>query len=205
MRRGSGEDERRDREEGRSHLTDQEVARFAEGELSAEERASVETHLADCEPCRREVTEVSLFLGRDRAGRRRWLGGTAVAATAAAVLLVVAWPTGTSDPGGPVLRGPGAHDALPTITALAPVEDTPVSRDSLIFVWKSVDPEAYYRVTVATEEGATVWRGETSDTSLTVAAAPGLEPGGTYYWFVDALLPDGRESTTGVRSFRLRR
>lgn len=187
------------------HFDSQEVALYAEGGLSDEQRAAVESHLADCEACRREVTEVSLFLQRKRSGRRGWLAPTVSAAAAAILLLVILWPGTLADDGDRALRESGRVEGLPSIGVVTPGAGSTVLPDSVIFAWRSAGSEAFYRLTLATEEGAVVWRQETADTTVTLPGETELERGESYYWFVDALLPDGREATTGVQRFRLER
>lgn len=190
-----------------SHLEVSRVAAYVERALSAEERAAVEAHLAECATCRQEVSDTALFLGR-RARRRAWrrAGRAAVPlAAAAALLLVLGTPDGTDRSAAERLRDPAGLDAggLPVIEAVAPEEDAVLPADSIGFAWGAAGDEVLYRITVATEEGGVAWRGESLDTVVVLPDGVELEPGRAYHWFVDALLPDGREATTGVRRFRV--
>ena len=182
-------------EDREDHLTEGMIAAYVDRRLGADERRGVEAHLAGCDDCRAEVVEVSRLVG----GRRRtWVvatGGLGVAA--AAVLVIALLPRGVT-PDGPVLRsGP---DGTAAIAAVAPPEAATVPADSVRLVWRPAGAEASYRVTVTDARGDPVWSAGTADTAIT--AGPALMPGTLYYWYVDALLPDGHTATTGVRSFR---
>jgi hypothetical protein len=48
-----------------------------------------------------------------------------------------------------------------------------------------------------------VWTESTSDTTLAPRAAAKLSRGGSYFWYVDALGPDGRSATTGVQRIQI--
>lgn len=192
-------------EHGNGHPCGERVAAYVERKLTAEERTELEAHLAECAECRREVAEVALFLRRGGSRRRGWLAPSIAAAAAAALLVVLLWPDGVGEQRGGVLREPGAPEGLPPIAAVSPGPGTAVPPGSLVFTWRSVDSDAFYRLTAATAEGEVVWRVETGDTTAVPPAGTRWERGETYYWFVDALLPDGHEATTGVRRFRIAR
>ncbi|HLL76116.1 MAG TPA: hypothetical protein VK421_12730 [Pyrinomonadaceae bacterium] len=65
-----------------SHLDADEIAAFGEGALPAAARARYAAHLADCDDCRRSVTEVALAAGAaDRVEERERVGVAAAAAT----------------------------------------------------------------------------------------------------------------------------
>jgi hypothetical protein len=155
----------------------------------------VEAHLAQCDECRAEVVDVVRMF---RMRRRSWIVPTAgVGIAAAAVLVITMMPRGVP-PNGPVLRnGPAGMAA---ITMIAPADSATVPVDSVRLVWHPAGADASYSVTVTDLRGDAVWSAATSDTAITAGAA--LLAGTAYYWYVDALLPDGHTVTTGVRSFR---
>ena len=62
---------------------------------------------------------------------------------------------------------------------------------------------AQYRLTVADSTGGIVWSAESADTLLIPGPEAGLRAGAAYFWFVDALIPDGRTRTTGTHRFRI--
>lgn len=72
----------------------------------------------------------------------------------------------------------------------------------LRFVWRSAGPAATYRLTLTDPSGAPVWTSSAPDTAVVLAETVKLEGGRAYFWYVDALLPDGRSATTGVQQFR---
>ena len=74
-----------------------------------------------------------------------------------------------------------------------------VSRDSLVFRWRSEGTGVHYLLTVTDENGDVLWTAGTSDTSLALPLDVGLVPGQRHFWYVDALLEGARSSTTGVR------
>lgn len=189
-------------EDWTGHPDGEQVAAYVERKLTSAEREELEAHLAECADCRREVAEVTLFLRRERSGRRRWLIPSLATAAAAALLLIVVRAGDVDDPGGTRFREFGEAEALPAIEAVSPAPEAVLPPGEESFTWRAAGADAFYRLTVATEEGGVVWREETADTSASLPADIRLAPGRTYYWFVDALLPDGREATTGVRRFR---
>lgn len=177
------------------HLAESVIAAYVDRHLGAGERRGVEAHLAQCDECRAEVVEV-VRMARMR--RRSWIVPTAgVGIAAAAVLVITMMPRGIT-PVGPVLRN--GHAGTTAIAMIAPADSATVPADSVHFVWHPAGAEASYSVTVTDLRGDPVWRGGTTDTAITAGAA--LRSGTAYYWYVDALLPDGHTVTTGVRSFR---
>lgn len=188
----------------REHPGSEEIVAYLEGGLPPPERSSIEAHLAECRPCRREATEVGLFLrGRRRRRTRRVAATAAAAAIAAVVALVIVAPWKADDSVSTVLRTrPGAEEGLPRIEALMPVQDEVVSVDSIRFGWRPVAADAFYRLTVMDDAGGPVWEATTPDTLLAPPSSAPLEAGRRYFWYVDAALPDGGEATTGVRGFR---
>jgi hypothetical protein len=91
------------------------------------------------------------------------------------------------------------------LAAVSPPNDAAVAPDAVTFVWHAAGPDAHYRLTLTEPNGRTAWTAETSDTMLRVPPGIALARDRTYYWYVDALLPDGRSATTGVRRLRTAR
>jgi hypothetical protein len=85
---------------------------------------------------------------------------------------------------------------------LAPAEGATVPGTAPLFVWSSVDGAAY-RLTLTDERGDVVWTTERPDTTVAPPPSVRLLSGRTYYWSVDALLRDGRSTTTGFHGFRV--
>lgn len=181
------------------HLESGEVASYLDRALAPREQARVETHLADCAACRREVVEVSR-LRHASGSRRRWFYFAPAAAAAAILILVLAHPA--NPPGrGPVLRD-GRGEPGPTVALVAPGDSAAVNAAGLSFTWRSAGRDASYRITLADERGDVVWSAATSDTALVPSTQ--LRAGKRYFWYVDALLPDGRSVTSRVRRLTLR-
>lgn len=72
------------------HLEAGTVASYLDGRLSPSVTAEVESHLAECPSCRREIVELEDVVRPRRRGRRVYLAG--LAAAAAAALLIVGFP-----------------------------------------------------------------------------------------------------------------
>jgi hypothetical protein len=192
------------------HLESEEVAAYLDGGLSAKERARAESHLAECDICRAEVVEVSRLLATPAPARRpfpRW-PAAALAAAAVIAMLFLLRPadvllrpdTETLRVAEPAIR-PDGVESIPVIT---PPADTPVPAEDLAFAWHSAEPEALYRFTLTEETGEVLWTVATSDTALALPGGLDLRAGGTYFWHVDALLPDGRSATTRVQRLTTR-
>ena len=183
---------------GSFHLENGRLAAYLDRRLSADERAQVEAHLADCADCRAEV----VALGRLRRRLARpspWVIGPALAAAAvAAFLLLGRPPAGPGD--APVLRG--GDEVGVTVVPVGPGPGAVVAADMLAFTWRATAPDASYHVTLTDSSGALIWSGVTSDSSTTLPGAVRLLAGTRYYWYVDVLLPDGRTGTSGAQELR---
>lgn len=187
------------------HLGAEQVAAYAEGRLPHEHRGEVEAHLAECASCRREVTEVVRFMQREARKGRPWKLAIPLAAAAAVVLAAVfALPERDEMGGDPVFRnGPeAASEDVPALEIVSPGEGAPTGEDPLVFSWRSAGRDAMYRLVLADETGDPIWERSTADTSLALPGDVRLEPGRPYFWYVDALMADGRSATSGVRELR---
>jgi putative zinc finger protein len=182
------------------HLESGEVASYLDRALSPAEQAQVETHLADCAECRGEVIAVSRL--RHTRSRPRWLIlGPAVAAAAIALFLF-ARPAETPAP-GTVLRE-GEEPPRATVALVAPAEGAAIPTRSPTFTWRSIGAGVSYRLTLTDERGDVVWTATSSDTTGHAPSDVRLQAGRQYFWYVDALLPDGRSVTSGARQFTAR-
>jgi len=182
-----------------THLTAGDLAGYLDRVLPPPERQRVESHLAECDECRAELVQVARVVRGRR--QRRWMIALPAAAAAGVALLLLVRPVATP-PGEPVTRGGGDEPGATVVAVAAPVEDAVVPRGGTTFVWRPLREEASYRVTVTDATGGVVWTGSTSDTALALPPTVSLAGGRSYFWYVDALLPDGRSATSGVRSFR---
>lgn len=184
------------------HLESSEIAAYLDRALPPSERAQVEAHLADCAPCRRESIEV-LRVRNSMRRRSRWVVIPPVAAAAAVALFLLVRSGGIPGPTPPVLRD-GGDGSIPRVVLVSPPDSGVVGAQRVSFVWRSVGPGVSYRITISDPKGDIVWSAAASDTSARVPASVSLRPS-SYYWYVDALLPDGRSITSGVHPFSVTR
>ncbi len=188
------------------HLSGAELAAYLDGKLEEGEKRRVQSHLADCDSCREEVVELTALFHADTR-RRRWTVGVPAAAVAAIAAVLLLSPLVQDGRDGPGERMRGSEwaserEAVLEVEALAPAPGVMVTPDSIRFSWEGLEPDATYRLTLTDEGGDPLWVHETSGTTVLLPQDVGLQPGGTYLWFVDALLADGRTATSGVLSFR---
>jgi putative zinc finger protein len=186
---------------GGVHLESSEIAAYLDRALPKSERDRVESHLADCAQCRRESVEVLRVRNRMRR-RSRWLVIPPVAA-AAVVLFVLVRAGAIPGTTPPVLRD-GGDGPMPRVVIVSPPDSGAGGSEHMSFVWRSVGPGVSYRITISDPKGDVVWSAAASDTTARVPASVQLRRS-TYYWYVDALLPDGRSITSGVHPFSVTR
>ncbi len=192
-----------------SHLSAGDVAAFVDGRLSADQRSSIEAHLAVCADCRGEVAAVSTLVESAPAPARRrtrWpMVGTGVAAAAAAVLLLVVLPR-TRDgrrPATPVDER-ASSSATQTIEIVSPPPAGEVARESLRFAWRRNEVSSY-RFFLADSAGAPVYTTSTRDTTVVPPPTLGLVAGAVYFWNVDGLRADGTSVSSSHAAFTIRR
>lgn len=187
------------------HLESTRLAAYLDRALAPPARAEVEAHLAGCPECRAELVDLDRILA-DRRTTPPWRWGAAAAVLAAAALVgvLLVRPGGEEPDSGRVLRGRQASlaDSAARVAMVHPTPDAVVPVDSLVFSWRSSEEDASYRFTLTDERGDVVWQAATADTTLRVPPRAGLKPGAEYYWYVDALLSNGRSVTSGIRGFR---
>ena len=184
-----------------SHPDAEELAAYLSAGLPLVERDRLESHFAHCHVCRAEMLSARKLL-RD-APRSGWR--FAVPAAAAILAMLLLNPVREREreaPGGFHEREAPTSDST-TIQAVQPGEGASVAPVHVEFAWRARGSDPLYRVTVTDVSGGVVWVGETSDTTLAIAAEVSLRPGAQYLWYVDALDVDGRSATTGIRRFRV--
>src|SRR3990172_3706923 len=186
---------------GITHLTAGQVAAYLDRTLPDPERSAVESHLAECVPCRQELVGVRRSV-RVVPHWRRWYTLAPLAAAAAAAVIVVGVgraPWGGTD----VVRTAAPPDeGVLRYAAVAPRDSATVSPEAVVFTWHSAGAEGTYRLQVTTPGGSEVWTLTTADTTAVLPREVVPERGQAYFWSVDALLPDGGTATTGWREFR---
>lgn len=180
------------------HISDAELAAYMDRNVASADRERIESHLADCDECRRHLIEARTVLGG--IGRTRTVRIATILAAAAVVLIFVRfemWPTRESAM-APLARG---RTSSAEITAHGPSGD--VSGKGLKFVWSPVSGTVSYRITVSRSDGTPLWSQSTMDTAVTLPLSVVLRHGQTHLWVTDALLLDGTTRSTGLREFRV--
>lgn len=193
-----------------NHLSDIELAAFAEGGLGPDQRRNVAAHLDGCEACRADLV-ATLRLAEETGAepkhpRPTWhrtaIGiGVALAAGLAAIVVVrqVREPNSVT-----VVRAPAAPtDRSRRVAAIAPQEGVVAESTDLRFTWHAHNADSY-RFTLMLNDGTPAWTIETSDTSLLLPPQVTLDRGRTYFWRVDAMA-DGITASTGVLRLELPR
>lgn len=183
-----------------THLTAEDVAAFLDRHMTAAERASAQTHLADCRLCRDEVTSVRRLM-RTGPTVRRILIPAGLAAAAAIAFAALTLGRGADLPGERVRSQATTVETAGTIAARLPVDGDTISLAKPSVVWSPVAGEPTYRFTLTDGSGQPLWTSTTTDTSVTLPSQVILKPRQTYFWFVDALRANGRAASTGVRRF----
>jgi predicted anti-sigma-YlaC factor YlaD len=182
-----------------NHLTDHELTAYLERSHSSEERDAIESHLADCDACQAEVLALTRLFRKRRVRKRWYLGGPLAAAAAAAAVLVFSPSPERSEE--PVLRDSNDGSLAVSLVAVSPNDGDSVAGNTITFTWRRNESIGQYRFTLTASDGAEVWSADIADTMLFLPDSVNLLPAASYFWYVDALLPDGRTATTGVRRF----
>ncbi len=190
------------------HLVAEDLAALLAGDVSARERERLEAHLAECSICCDEFVDMAR-IERERKRARRGRQGRAlipVALGLIGVAVLVARPTFDRDE-GPSFRASDspAFVAAEPLAARAPDDAAEVPRDSLVFVWRPVEPDAFYTITLTDDRARPVWRGATRDTLIMIEDDVDLARGARYLWSVTALLSTGESiAMDEVRRLRIR-
>jgi len=185
-------------------LTPHEVAAFLEGRLEGDELTRVESYLADNPSARQELIKASRIIQsapqREVKRSRRFYPLVGLAA-AAAIALVFIQPGDVKQISVPVsTERRGVGDAPEQVVLVSPLDGGEIKDRALPLTWHAVDG-ATYRIFISDASGNSVFKTSTSDTSLVLPET--VKSGGTYYWSVDAISPDGSSSTSGYHEFRL--
>lgn len=206
-----------DEDRDTAHLSAERVASYLDDYLTPTERDAALAHFAVCADCRREMTEArrvlttssSAFSPSVRAPRasRRILVVIPAAVAAVLAFAVVTPRLRERSEAIVVTRAPDRvpqSEAVARLATVSPAEDAAFvpGRDS--FVWRAATGDAEYRLTVMDGTGGIVWSKSTADTSAMLPGDVRLTSGHEYYWSVDALLADGRSSTTRSHHFSIR-
>lgn len=189
------------------------LAAYVEGNLPAEQRPSIESHLADCSRCLEVVgllcRELDALPGEavspqllTQAERRqapadtrpkRWRSSPLLAAAASAllavpVLMFVAGRGGAPVPGDPAIpeatRRAAPSSAAPVL--LSPLAGAVVDPENLEIRWTAVPGSHFYDVRIVSDEGDPVAEQRVSGTEWRLPASTALAPHARYYVTVDA-------------------
>ena len=182
-----------------NHLSAEDAAGFLDGRLPRDDRVRIETHLAACRECRDDLGASARLMP---ASSTSWPISQIVTGIAAAALITFAVRLATAPGNSPDLERAGqASDVQPLAQFPADGAVIPVGR--VVFTWSAAVPQGSYRVTVTDSLGSTVWSAASRDTTVPVPSTARLVAGHAYYWYVEALLPDGRRRSSGVHRIRI--
>ena len=182
----------------RDHLSAPQLAAYVGRSLSTEDREIAVDHLAVCAQCRDEALASARVLRSERARRAKRVGAPAAAAAALAVVVLVFGPRALTESTEPILReGDSGAASVSSIRVHSPTDSAEVGQ--IEFSWQDMGSEVRYRFSLTHSDGAEVWSGATADTSLTLPPDMMLSEGTTYFWWVDALLLNGRSVTTDIQ------
>src|SRR5687768_8929548 len=116
------------------HLTAEEIAAYIDRQLSHEDVPRVESHLAECATCRREVTASSgLVITAPAPSQRRNVGRVAAAGAVAAALIATVFmrPQRTD-----VAVERAEPDAANRVQAVFPLATSRVDAGAVTFTWR---------------------------------------------------------------------
>lgn len=185
-------------------LSEAAIAAFVEGATSGVSRDAALAHLAGCGRCRAVVASVARLTAADAvarevpAARRSWRWQAPLAAAAAVLLVVLAWPRGATD-------GRLPHRA-PTITAAAaPVPIAPVAAvaEARVLRWTAVPGADRYHVTLFDAGGRVRYETQLADTVAALPDSVALVAGQTYLWSVEARIGWDRWSSSPLTEFSI--
>ncbi|HEX9280472.1 MAG TPA: zf-HC2 domain-containing protein [Gemmatimonadales bacterium] len=187
-------------------LSEAAVAAFVDGQTTGAAREATVAHLAGCARCRAMVASVARLTTIESVAReapttarpswRRWQ--VPVAAAAAVLLAVLAWPRGNNQIGT-------GHRA-PTITAAAaPVPLAPVAAvaEARVLRWSAVPGADRYHVTLFDAGGGVRYEAQLADTVAALPDSVVLVTGQTYLWGVEARIGWDRWSTSPLTEFSI--
>jgi hypothetical protein len=184
-------------------LSEAAVAAFVDGRSAGPAHQATIVHLAGCARCRAMVASVARLAAAADVAReapaarplwRRWQ--VPVAAAAAVLLAVVAWPRGTDQV--------GTGHRSPTINAAAaPVPLAPVAAvaQARALRWSAVPGADRYHVTLFEVGGRVRYETQLADTVAAVPDSVALVPGQSYLWSVEARIGWDRWTSSPLTEF----
>jgi hypothetical protein len=197
------------------HLSEYDIARYADGAVTSEERHQFEVHLEACERCRRSVAEVTQLqdelsrvpegevsddvledaVARLEEHRPPRKGEQPIARAwwyplAAAIVLGIGLGLWQLMAPSTSERFRSPEPSRPGVELQHPPDGAAVGVP-LRLEWTSVEGALTYRVTISRPDGAIVWQADTTAQQLRAPASLSCSPDDTYVWTVDALFADG--------------
>ena len=94
--------------------------------------------------------------------------------------------------------------SAPAVTTVSPPEGATIEA-SPTFTWRPVAGASAYRISITRADGDSVWAASVSDTAVRAPEGTLTQGSGTYFWYVDALLADGRSVAGTAHEFHLSR
>jgi hypothetical protein len=185
------------------HPRDEEIAAFLDNRLSASERSVVALHLASCDECRALLGTAKERPARAPRVRLRWTAAASVVA-AAALVLAVSLRSRQQNADVDRMRSPArAPIETSELSASSPRAGAVVSVDTLVLRWASAGEGVTYDLSIVDAAGGLVWSARVDSAGIAPPreVTARLQPGSTYYWRADALLPDLRTASTGPQGF----
>ena len=177
-------------------MSEFEMAAFADRALGPGDLERIETHLADCRECRRELIEVTDLRRLDRG--RRLIRVAPLAAAAIIALAILFRGIGSADRQSE-LRDPTLTLAAPP-TLVAPLGNV---ESPAVLLWTAVPRASLYRITVFDADGVTLWEQQVVDTTAQLPHSVTVVPGVPYFWKVAAQLDRDRWVSTELTRFSL--
>ena len=117
---------------------------------------------------------------------------------AAALLVAIALPRQRVIPSA---TRAGAPAEMP-LAVVSPSLDAKIPSSQIRFIWRSAGSDASYTFTLQKSDGSVVWTSSTTDTMTVLPDNIVLAADETWFWSVDALLPDGQSRATKATKFR---
>ena len=188
-----------------AHLDYDDLAAYLDNAMSAEDRERVEAHLSMCDECRAEATAASAAISSvPSLGTRRIRPWRLIGIAAAAGLIIVAGTTLTRGSGNrEAVRDASTVKVQPTVTVVTPDDGRQLGNDRKL-TWRSVSAESSYRVTLGDDSAQPIYSVTVQDTSIVVPASVPLASGKKFFWYVDAIRPDGVTATSGLKAFTVK-
>ena len=208
------------------HPSENVLAAYLDGGLTADERSETEAHLERCDACRAALADTvgvldahtaqagapnttgisarqrSSITRRPRRNLAVWLVSAALAASIAGIVVLRPSTVASPDMESPARdTRPGAsNERIQELPAIAPRSDQTSVASRPTFTWARKEGADHYSFRLLGEDGAAIWSGDVPDTTLVLPDNITLERGRSYFWRVDAMSA-GIVASTRTRRF----